>query len=113
MHKLTLAAAFLAAATLPAFAGHKVEGATTLKDMQPYGTKDKQHKHTAYDLSFRAEGNNYTCRTDPKKSINATDFVVGTGIKYEINNQKVKIKAPQNKELNCKIVRVEAAPATQ
>src|SRR5271168_1596616 len=109
MHKLALAAAFLAAATLPAFAGNKINGSTTLKDMQPYGAKDKEHKHTAYDLSFSADGKNYTCRTDPKKSVNATDFVVGTEMKYEIDNQNVKIKSPKNKQVECKIVRVEAA----
>ncbi len=80
--------------------------------MQPYGTKDKEHKHTAYDLSFAAEGKNYTCRTEPKKSVNATDFVVGTEMAYQIDKQKVKIKSPQNKQVNCKVVRVEAAVAT-
>jgi len=64
--------------------------------MQPYGTKDKEHKHTAYNLSFAAEGKNYTRRTDSKKSVNATDFIVGAEMAYEMNNQKVKIKSPQN-----------------
>jgi hypothetical protein len=111
MRKPILAAVLLAV-TIPAFAGHKIEGKTLLKDMPPYGTKDKEHKHTAYDLSFTAEGKNYTCRTDPKKSVNATDFVVGTEMAYEINNQKVKIKSPQNKQVQCKIVSQEAAAAT-
>jgi hypothetical protein len=110
MHKRNLAIVFLLVTALPAFAGHKTEGRTTLKDMQPTGGTDKEHKHTAYDLTFGAEGKNYTCRTDYHKSINATDFVVGTEMTYKIDDQKVKIKSAQNKELECKIVRVEAAP---
>ena len=71
MRKPALAAVFFLAVSVPAFAGHKIEGKTLLKDKQPYGTKDKEHKHTAYDLSFAAEGKSYTRRTDPKKSVNA------------------------------------------
>jgi uncharacterized protein YcfJ len=110
MQKVTLATAFLFALTLSAFAGNKLEGTTTLKDSQPYGVKDKEHKHQAYDLAFQAEGKSYTCRTAPNKSMNATDFVVGTDIRYRIDGNKAKIKTPQNKEVDCKIVRVEATP---
>jgi hypothetical protein len=77
---------------------------------QPYGTKDQEHKHQAYDLSFRAQGKDYTCRTDPGKSMNATDFVIGTDMKYKINGNKAEIKTPQDKKVKCKIVRVEAIP---
>jgi hypothetical protein len=97
------------AATIPASAA-RLSGNTTLKDSQPTGTKDKEHKHQAYDLSFVANGKGYTCRTDSGKSMNATDFVVGTDIKYEIDGEKAKIKTPQGKHVDCKIVRVEAAP---
>jgi hypothetical protein len=31
---------------------------------------------------------------------------------YQIDKQKVKIKSPQNKQVQCKIVRVEAVIAT-
>jgi uncharacterized protein YcfJ len=110
MRKTTLAASLLFAVTLTASAGNKLQGTMTLKDLQPFGTKDKEHKHQAYDLSFQAEGKNYTCRTDPGKSTNATDFVVGTDMKYQIDGNKAKIKTPQDKELQCKIVRVEAGP---
>jgi len=113
MRKRNLAAALLLAATLPAYAGHKAEGKTTLKDMQPAGTEDKNHKHTIYDLTFNAEGKNYTCRTHYKKSVDATDFVVGTEVAYKIDDQKVKIKTPQDKKVECKIVRVEAITARQ
>ena len=110
MRKTTLAASLLFAVTLTASAGNKLQGTMTLKDLQPFGTKDKEHKHQAYDLSFQAEGKNYTCRTDSGKSTNATDFVVGTDMKYQIDGNKAKIKTPQNKELQCNIVRVEAVP---
>jgi hypothetical protein len=112
MRKATLTTVLLLAATVPAFAGHKIEGNAILRDLQPYGIKDKEHKHTAYDLFFNAEGKTYTCRTDPDKSVNATDFVVGTGIMYEIDKQKAKIKTPQDKKVECRIVRVEAAMGT-
>ena len=97
------------AATIPASAS-KIKGSTTLKDSQPTGTTDKEHKHQAYDLSFQAQDKAYTCRTDSGKSMNATDFVVGTEIKYEIDGTKVKISTPEGKKVECKIVRVEAAP---
>ena len=110
MRKTILAASLLFAVTLTASAGNKLQGTMTLKDLQPFGTQDKEHKHQAYDLSFQAEGKNYTCRTDSGKSTNATEFVVGTDMKYQINGNKAKIKTPQDKELQCKIVRVEAIP---
>src|SRR5436305_10962061 len=113
MHR-TANPAFLALAaiamTLSASAD-KVNGSAALKDLQPFGTTDKEHKHQAYDLSFDAEGHSYTCRTNPKKSIDATEFVVGSQINYEIDKNKAKIKTPQNKKLECKIVRVEKSPA--
>jgi hypothetical protein len=89
-----------------------IKGSSTLKDLQPTGTNDQEHKHQAYDLSFQAEGKTHTCRTDPKKSVNATDFVVGSQISYEVDKQKGKIKTSENKEVECKIVRVEMVPAT-
>ncbi len=110
MHKVTTTAALILAMALPALAS-KIEGTTTLKDSQPTGMPDKEHKHQAYDLSFQAQGKQYTCRTDPKKSMNATDFVVGTDVKYQVNGNKGKIKTPQGKEVECKIVRVEASTA--
>src|ERR1700761_1844427 len=89
---------------LPSFAD-KIKGETTLKDSQPYGTKDKEHKHQGYEISFDAQGKTYTCRTDPDHSMNAADFVVGGPIRYEIDNNKANLKTPQNKRVDCKIVR--------
>jgi hypothetical protein len=98
--------------TLPSFA-EKIKGDSTLKDNQPYGTKDKEHKHQGYDFSFDAQGKTYTCRTDPDHSVTATDFVVGAPIHYEIDKNKAEIKTPQNKKLNCKIVRAEILTVTR
>jgi len=97
--------------TMPALADKKIEGTTTLKDSQPTGTKDKQHKHQTYDLSFNTADKAYTCRTDPNKSMNATDFVVGSNVKYEVDGKNAKIKTPEGKEVQCKVVRVEAITA--
>jgi hypothetical protein len=116
MRKSVPAAILILTMALPAFAA-KLKGSSALKDSQPFGTTDKKHKNQTYDLSFDAEGKNYTCRTSPKKSMNATDFVVGSKIDYEIDKQKGKIKTPENKEVECQIVRVaqmsSATPAAQ
>jgi hypothetical protein len=111
-----LFALLIMTASLPAVADKKLQGTTTLKDSQPAGIKGKDEKHQAYDLSFVADGKTYTCRTDPDKSMNAADFVVGSSVHYEVDSQKVKIKTPEGKEVDCKVVRVEAAtpaPPTQ
>jgi hypothetical protein len=110
MRKFALA--FLVAAlAMPALADKKIQGTTTLKDSQPTGTPDKEHKHQTYDLSFNSTDKAYTCRTDPNKSMNATDFVIGTDMKFEIDGSKAKITTPQGKQVECKVVRVEALPA--
>ena len=98
--------------TLPSFAD-KFKADTTLKDSQPYGVKDKEHKHQAYDLSFDAQGKTYNCRTDSSHSMNATDFIVGSPIHVEINNNKAKLRTPANKKIDCEIVRAEMLPAAR
>jgi hypothetical protein len=107
MRKFNIIAVLIMAAVLQASATSKIDGTTTLKDSQPAGTPDKDHKHQAYDLSFEGSGKAYTCRTDPKKSMNATDFVVGNEIRYYIDGNKGKIKTSNGKQVECKIVRVE------
>jgi hypothetical protein len=106
MCKATTTLVLFLAMAIPA-SGSKLQGSTTLKDSQPTGTIDKEHKHQAYDLSFLASGKDYTCRTSPGKSMKATDFVVGSDVNYEIDGNKAKIKTPQGKQVQCKIVRVE------
>jgi len=105
-----LALSGLLTAALPSLAD-KVKGSANLKDLQPSGIKDKTHKHQAYDLFFDTQGKTYTCRTDSNKSVNATDFVVGATLRYEIDGDKTKLWSSQNKKVECKIVRVEALTA--
>jgi hypothetical protein len=98
---------------MTAAAGSKVEGTTTLKDFQPAGTTDKKtHKHQQYDLSFAAEGKQYTCRTVEKESLKATDFVVGSGVEFEISGTKGKVKSASGKKAECTVVRVAELPAS-
>lgn len=94
-------------------AGSKIEGTTTLKDFQPTGTTDKIHRNQQYDLSFAASGREYTCRTNENESLKATDFVVGSEVKYEINGNKGKVKNARGKQIECIIVRVAELPASQ
>lgn len=88
----------------------KLKGSTTLKDLQPAGTPDKKQKQQ-YDLTFVAAPNEYTCRTSEKEKFNAVDFVVGSTISYEVNNNKAKLKNASGKEEKCTIVRAEVASA--
>jgi hypothetical protein len=106
MKKVTLTAALIMAMTVSASAS-KIIGSTTLKDSQPVGTTDKDAKYQAYDLFFQSAGQQYTCRTNPKKPINTTDFVIGSDIQYQIDDDKATIKTPQGKKVECRIVRVE------
>jgi hypothetical protein len=116
MHKLSTIAFLTVAMTLPAVAA-KVEGNTILKDFQPAGVAnkhDKHQKHQVFDLTFDAGGNEYICRTDSDKSVNPTNFVVGSNISYEMDGKKVKFKTADNKKLDCKVVRVAVvAPQSQ
>jgi hypothetical protein len=91
--------------TLSAFAGSKESGSTVLKDVQPAGTPDDKQKQQ-YDLSFETGSKSYTCRTSEKKNVNATDFVVGSNVTYQVNGNKGKIKTSQGKQVDCTIVRV-------
>lgn len=114
MRKLTTLALLAAVMALPALADQKVEGDTQLKDLQPAGVADKHAKHgkhQVFDLTFDATGNEYICRTSPDKSVNPTNFVVGSNIHYALDGKKVKISTPNNKKLDCSVVRVAVAPA--
>lgn len=110
MRKLTSIVVLLTAAmAVPAFGGKKLVGDTTLKDFQPAGVGDKhakKSKHQVFDLTFDDSGKEYICRTDADKSVDATDFVVGSSIHYELDGKKVKVNTPEKKKLECKIVRV-------
>ena len=93
---------------LTASAAKKDAGTTTLKDVQPAGTTDtKDKKKQQYDFIFEASGNHYTCRTSPKTSVKAIDFVVGSDVKYEVGGDKGKLKTTAGKQVKCTVVRVE------
>ena len=106
-----LSAVLLMMCAITAAAGTKDSGTTTLKDLQPAGTpgtQGKKNKKTKqqFDFSFESAGKHYTCRTDEKTSVNATDFVVGSSLNYQIDGSKGKLKS-SGKEVKCTVVRVE------
>ena len=110
MRKLMIASLLILVA-LPLAAGTKDKGKTTLKDVQPAGTTEKNHKHLQYDLSLSTPtGKDYTCRTKENEKPKATEMVVGSDISYEINGNKGKIKLANGKDLDCTIVRVANSP---
>ena len=93
-------------------AGKKDSGTTTLKDLQPAGTpgtEGKKNKKTKqqFHFSFESSDKHYTCRTSEKDSVNVTDFVVGSNLKYELDGDKGKLKSDSGKEVKCSVVRVE------
>ncbi len=93
---------------LTATAAKKDAGTTTLKDVQPAGTTDtKDKKKQQFDFIFEASGNHYTCRTGPKTSVKAIDFVVGSDVKYEVDGDEGKLKTTAGKQVKCTVVRVE------
>jgi hypothetical protein len=109
MRKLTSIVLLTTAMTVPAFAGPKLAGDSLLKDFQPAGVGDKhakKGKHQVFDITFDDRGKEYICRTDADKSVDATDFVVGSSIHYELDGKKVKVNTPEKKKLECRIVRV-------
>ena len=114
MRKLTTIALLAGVMALPALADQKIEGEAVLKDLQPAGVADKhakKGKHQVFDLTFDATGNEYICRTSADKSVNPTNFVVGSNIHYVIDGKKVKISTPNNKKVDCSVVRVAVVPA--
>lgn len=99
---------------LAASAAKKNTGTTTLKDVRPAGTTNtKDQKKQQYDFIFEASGHHYTCRTHPKTSVKATDFVVGRDVKYEIDGDKGKLKSTAGKDVKCTVVRVEGLSPQQ
>jgi phage gp45-like len=63
-----------------------------------------------FDLTFDATGNEYICRTNADKSVNVTNFVVGSSVNYEMDGKKAKITTPNDKKVSCTIVRVAVIP---
>ena len=115
MRKLTVVALIAGAVAIPALAGEKLAGDAILKDLQPAGVADKHQKkskHQVFDLTFDATGNEYICRTSADKSVNVTNFVVGSSVNYEIDGTKVKIRTQNDKKVECTIVRVAVVPTS-
>jgi hypothetical protein len=106
-----IAVLLLTMCTLTASAD-KDKGTTTLKDVQPAGTTDtKNKKQQQYDFIFEAAGHHYTCRTGPKTTVKATDFVVGKDVTYQLDGDKGKLKSTTGKQVKCTVVRVEGVSA--
>lgn len=110
MRKWNVVTLFVLMCALAANAGSKQKGTATLKDLQPTGTTDKnykkqKHKNQQYDLTFDAAQHEYVCRTPEKTKLNATDYVVGNDIGYQIDSNKATIKNAAGKEMKCTIVR--------
>jgi hypothetical protein len=110
MYKVTIAGILVIAMAVPASAS-KLPGSTTLKDSQPTGTIDKEHKHQTYDLYFHASGKQYTCRTNPGKSMKATDFVVGSDVNYQIDGNKAKSRLLRASRSNAKSFESRIVPS--
>ena len=109
-----IAVLLLTMSPLAASAAKKDTGTTTLKDVHPAAiTNAKDQKKQQYDFIFEASGHHYTCRTSPKTSVKATDFVVGRDVKYEIDGDKAKLKNTAGEEVKCTVVRVEGLSAPQ
>jgi len=97
----------------PALAANKESGSTTLTNVQPAGTTDKQHKKQQFDLTFSTSKNEYTCRTNENQKLQATQFVVGTTVNYKIDGNKGEVKSTTSgKNAKCTLVRVAALTAT-
>lgn len=112
MRRMLLPVLVLFLLTTIAIAAKKESGSTTLKDIQPAGTTGKEHKKQQYDLTFSTPNNEYTCRTNEKEKVNATNWVVGSSINYQVNGNKGAVKNLQSgKSAKCTIVRVAALTA--
>ena len=104
---------------IPAVGAKKQKGTAQLKDVQPAGMTDKKNKNQRFDLMFVAGGMEYICRTPDKSKLKATDFPVGSDIRYELDKDKAKLKNASGEEVKCTVVRVEKladatpAPAAQ
>ena len=105
--KLIAVSLLVIVCTVPATAGNKQKGTTSLKDFEPAGTTDKKHKHQQFDFTFVVEGTQYTCRSPEGTKLKATEFPVGSDITYEIDKDKGMVKNTSGKEVKCTVMRVE------
>jgi len=96
---------------LPSAMAKKDKGTTTLKDVQPAGTTSKENEKQQFDFFFDVSGMSYVCRTSHKKEVKATDFVVGTNVTYELDEDEATLKNSSGEKVKCAVVRVEKLPA--
>jgi hypothetical protein len=102
--------AVIALLATPVFAEKRVEPGT-IQDLQPTNFAVEKKKHQQYDFSIVTAGHSYACRTPDNKSLNASDFVVGSPVTFIANGKNGEVKAPRGKSAKCLITRVADAPA--
>jgi site-specific DNA recombinase len=71
----------------------------------------EKKKHQQYDFTVLTTVKSYSCRTPDNKTINATDFVVGSPVTFTSNGKNGEIRTQQGKSAKCLITRVADAPA--
>ncbi|HZD33540.1 MAG TPA: hypothetical protein VE779_17985 [Candidatus Angelobacter sp.] len=114
MRKLLFVALLIASLARTVMAGNKESGSSILKNVEPAGTTDKQHKKQQYDLTFAGTKNEYTCRTNENQKVQATQFVVGSAMTFSVNGNKGEVKDTQSgKSVKCTVVRVAAVGTAQ
>ena len=109
MKKFGSAALMILMATA-AWAGKQTETAT-LQNVEPTNFAVQKKQHQQYDFTIATAGKSYSCRTPENKSINATDFVVGTQITFISDGKNGQVKTQQGKSAKCLITRVADASA--
>jgi len=104
--------ALIALVGTSAFAA-KITEQGTIQDLQPTNFAVAKKQHQQYDFSIVTSGRSYGCRTPENKTLNATDFVVGSSVTFISNGKNGEVKTPKGKSTKCLITRVadSAAPA--
>ncbi len=88
----------------------KVTEQGTIQDLQPTNFAVEKKKHQQFDFSIVTPGHSYACRTPDNKSLNASDFVVGSPVTFIANGKNGEVKTPKGKSAKCLITRVADAP---
>jgi hypothetical protein len=102
--------ALIALVAASAFAA-KVTEQGTIQDLQPTNFAVAKKQHQQYDFSIVTSSRSYGCRTAENKTLNATDFVVGSTVTFISNGKNGEVKTPQGKSAKCLITRVADTPA--
>jgi hypothetical protein len=86
----------------------KYTAPATLRDVQPTNAPAVDKHHQQFDLFLATASSTYTCRTPAEKSMNATDFVVGSPVTFVFSGKNGEVKTSAGKKAKCLIVRVES-----